>query len=81
MDITGSWQPAGTPFAATLPARSGLAAPVTHVALPVTSAELAVGGDLVFEARVATSGFTSFTGAERIRIRGRVEGTHNVVIE
>jgi hypothetical protein len=81
MDITGSWQPAGTPFAATLPARSGLDAPVTHVALPVTSAELAAGGDLVFEARVATSGYTSFTGAERIRIRGRVEGTHNVVIE
>lgn len=81
MDLVGSWQPAGTSFAVTLPARTAGAFPVSHVAIPVTSAELIAGGEIWIEARVATAGFTSFTGAERIRVRARIEGTHNVVIE
>lgn len=81
MDLTGSWQPAGTPIAATLPARTAGASPVTQVAIPVTAAEIVAGGELWLEAWVATAGFTSFTGTERIRVRVRIEGTHNVVIE
>ncbi len=83
MSLAGAWQPSGSSFAATLEPRAGGAgeAPVTTISVPISSEELAAGGDIQFEAGLATAGYKNFTGHERIRIRVRIEGTHNVVIE
>lgn len=81
MQLNGSWEPAGTPFEMTLAPGSGAHAPVSEVSIPVTSAELAAGGEIWFSAGLATQGYTAFTGMERIRIQARIRGTHNIVIE
>jgi hypothetical protein len=81
MNLSGSWQPTGTTFDIHLPAGNGMASTVSTVAIPVTSEELEGGGEVWLEAGLATDGYTTFSGNERIRVRARVKGTHNVVIE
>lgn len=81
MNLSGSWQPTGTTFDLFLPAGNGNASTVSTVAIPVNAEELLVGGEVWLEAGLATDGYTTFSGNERIRVRARVKGTHNIVIE